>query len=577
MNKILTYIKKISIFCLIHCICASASIAADLPNINVDHDTHKITINGIASDDSTWVTLKIMKPGKNGVDSDISDAISFTDSIDNIADITLFGQKDWSYSYITEGKPGKYSLYVMYERDSEPQFFENCITIYPTLQNVIDSLGDITNSDELADIIDLAFEIGQIKSATYATLDDTQKIKIADKIFEQRNNINSTESFVALLNDLCFVESLDSADNMIDAEFAISEYAKSDGGMVAYEIYTDLLNENSRQTVINAIKSELTGKSAEEIASAFNDSVILNAIKNAFPAVQIKKILEIGEKWIGIDFEKYKNHNNQGYINDFLAGNEFSDIQSLKSAYEEAVSGGEISNGNVSSGGGGSFGGGGGSFGGSNVKVELPQAPGGADGENTPKDEPDADNITPIYNDLSDCEWAREAIEELSRRKIVSGVADGIFSPHSPIKREEFIKLLVLAMYDVRDDAKADFADVLPGSWYYPYVASGVYHGITDGIGNNLFGTGLNIRREDMAVMVYRVMSANEKGDFQNSNMLSYADKDKISDYATDAVSFLSENNIMNGNADATFAPAETATRAQAACIIYRILSTERS
>lgn len=51
----------------------------------------------------------------------------------------------------------------------------------------------------------------------------------------------------------------------------------------------------------------------------------------------------------------------------------------------------------------------------------------------------------------------------------------------------------------------------------------------------------------------------------------SYTDKDAISDYAADSVIGAATKAVMSGNADGSFAPADNATRAEAAAVFMRI------
>ena len=53
---------------------------------------------------------------------------------------------------------------------------------------------------------------------------------------------------------------------------------------------------------------------------------------------------------------------------------------------------------------------------------------------------------------------------------------------------------------------------------------------------------------------------------------ISFADESIISDYALDSIKTLSEAGIINGMNDNNFAPFESATRAQAAKMIYEVI-----
>ena len=54
-----------------------------------------------------------------------------------------------------------------------------------------------------------------------------------------------------------------------------------------------------------------------------------------------------------------------------------------------------------------------------------------------------------------------------------------------------------------------------------------------------------------------------------------FADNDEISDYAREAVSALAGSGIIDGVGDNTFAPNQTATRAQTAKLIWKLLQTK--
>ncbi|UKI36310.1 MAG: S-layer homology domain-containing protein [Clostridiales bacterium] len=45
-----------------------------------------------------------------------------------------------------------------------------------------------------------------------------------------------------------------------------------------------------------------------------------------------------------------------------------------------------------------------------------------------------------IFGDLNGFDWAKESINALYEKKIVSGKADGVFAPGDSIMREEFVK-----------------------------------------------------------------------------------------------------------------------------------------
>ena len=91
------------------------------------------------------------------------------------------------------------------------------------------------------------------------------------------------------------------------------------------------------------------------------------------------------------------------------------------------------------------------------------------------------------------------------------------------------------------------------------------------GISDTEFGIGSEITREQMAAMVYRAVKASGLNILQGE-AAAFADSDTISDYAREACEFMAKSGIMNGKTGGVFEPNATATRAEAAKVIYELL-----
>lgn len=213
------------------------------------------------------------------------------------------------------------------------------------------------------------------------------------------------------------------------------------------------------------------------------------------------------------------------------------------------------------------FGGGGGVIGGSGSstpsKPEQEQKP---NEEVIKPVEPDKVNV---FSDISEYVWAEDAILELAKRGIINGVGDGKFMPGASIKREEAVKMVVEA-FELTGDAKTSFNDVTEESWFGEFVSVAVANGIISGIGENEFGAGINITRQDMAVLVYRALEL-KKSELPNTEK-DFEDADNISDYAKSAVNTLKAMGILKGYDDGTFAPKSYMSRAEFACMMYSVI-----
>lgn len=183
--------------------------------------------------------------------------------------------------------------------------------------------------------------------------------------------------------------------------------------------------------------------------------------------------------------------------------------------------------------------------------------------------EPEQETDSEVFWDLDGYDWAKEAIDTLKEKNIISGYPDGSFMPSREVSREEFVKMLILALGITEFTGENSFSDVSLGSWYEPYINTAVDKGIVTGISGESFGIGSGIQRQQMAVMVYR---ASEGKRFTSEREYSgFADEEKIADYAKEAVKALYSAGKINGIGDNVFAPEDILTRAEAAQIIYEV------
>ena len=175
------------------------------------------------------------------------------------------------------------------------------------------------------------------------------------------------------------------------------------------------------------------------------------------------------------------------------------------------------------------------------------------------------------FADLAEAAWAKDYIEALADRGILSGVDEKHFLPNEAVTREQFVKMIAEAMQLSADSATTEFSDVRPDAWYAPYIAAAQKHGIIGGITEELFGVGAAVTRQDMCVILQRVLSA--KGISATADGAeAFADASAIAPYAREAVGQMKALGIVNGLEDNTFAPLSYMSRAQAAKVLYLML-----
>ncbi len=176
-----------------------------------------------------------------------------------------------------------------------------------------------------------------------------------------------------------------------------------------------------------------------------------------------------------------------------------------------------------------------------------------------------------IFDDIISVPWAETAINELAKKGVLSQPADKKFRPNDNVTREEFIKMLIIALGLNNEIAEnSTFTDVDLNAWYAPYINVAYKLGITSGYPDGSFGIGDYITREDLSTLAYRAVNGEEA-----ANISAFADDYDIADYAKSAVYAMRALGIIDGVGDNLFMPKATATRAQAAKIIYGLINAE--
>jgi len=108
-------------------------------------------------------------------------------------------------------------------------------------------------------------------------------------------------------------------------------------------------------------------------------------------------------------------------------------------------------------------------------------------------------NMTDVAEDAYYGEAVRWALSE----GITTGTGDGKFSPDATCNRAQSVTFLFRAIGKIVD-SKAEFSDVLADSYYANAVAWAVENGITNGIGDGMFGPDNSCTRAQIVTFLFR-------------------------------------------------------------------------
>ncbi len=169
--------------------------------------------------------------------------------------------------------------------------------------------------------------------------------------------------------------------------------------------------------------------------------------------------------------------------------------------------------------------------------------------------------VSAAFTDIPDQDTALAA-GVLQSMGIVSGVADGLYSPQTKLTRAQFCVFMVHTLglkEQVNTYAqKALFRDVKPGNWYTGYVNLAYSNNLLSGYGNGLFGPDDPLTYGQTATLLLRLLgyTSDEVGKVWPDDYVNYSHSLEL-----DAGVSLTAN-----------APV---TRGQAAILLYNTLNTQ--
>jgi hypothetical protein len=466
---------------------------------------------------------------------------------------------EYTCSYKIKNESGIYTLSVrtgnnnIYHR--EFMFFSKTDE-----DDLIASIKASSNSNDVLSAINKYSAIIRLYSEELAGITADDKTVIS-RILSHKSEINSIDKLINLTNEALLLDELHNAKSTTQVKTIIERYAyllKLEMRN-SWKTYTNLFNESTQNKVLDEL-AEKDFASGDDITVAFDTAVILKGVEG-LSYREVMSLLTTNNNILNIDFSDYNKLtlDNKNSMLKTIAGVSYSSVVELKEDFESKAENYQ------------------------NTK-EPPYYPGGGGGglSSGSKNYLGGVNVSPPanmnesqmqdgFNDMAGFEWASEPVKALCESNVINGVGGNRFEPDRAVRREEFVKMIVLAFdFEIPQNQELQFVDVSDDDWAASYIISAVSNGIITGETETIFGYGKPITREDAAVILYRV--ANMKNIVAAANDSSFTDYEMVSGYAKTAVANMSGAGIINGMGDGTFMPKEITNRAQAAKLIYELL-----
>jgi hypothetical protein len=184
------------------------------------------------------------------------------------------------------------------------------------------------------------------------------------------------------------------------------------------------------------------------------------------------------------------------------------------------------------------------------------------------------DESCPIsaFNDASATAWYHDGVHFVLENGIMRGYGNGKFGPADTTSRAMMAQILWNLEGKPEVSFTLSYTDLGTDAWYTEAVRWASAQGIMDGYGNGKFGPNDAMTREQLVTIVYRY--AKYKGidvsAGENTNILSYADAQNVSQWAIPAMQWAVGSGLITGRTASTLNPGDNASRAEIATIMMR-------
>ena len=516
-------------------------------------NTGILSIKGTTDEPNTAVTLNIPKVGITPENlqgrGDAGDYIVYSGQVSSDEN------KEFSFTVDFNGADeGVYDVYVGYASETAGEDTvakaEDTKTSYTMSTNYETLIGELNAKAAIGETeFDAVFDANEEKLFICPDVEVTNKDVVKDVLYNFAKDhgfvasdsaLNMTVYKTALAAQLIKDGKVKDAQTLADDMYVLKDGVLAQHGAVD-DFNTYINTDDKREYFGEKFKA---CKTVEDFENELINAMILTIVRYPGNVTTLQDVFEKYNKYLGANTQ-YAGLDDYS----FISGKTYSDIKSCIKEFNDKVGNG----------------GGGGSSGGSSSSSDLGLGvvlPGGTS--------PNAGTLGIKFEDLNPVPWAYSAISELFEKNIISGKSETRFAPNDRITREEFATLLVKVSGVSVNNSTNAFSDVKNDAWYKGFVNTAFEKGFCNGVSKGVFGTGMEITRQDMCVMAYNVLKALGR-EVANGEMV-FADAAEISEYAKGPVSALNKAGVVNGVGNNKFNPKGNATRAEAAVIIYKVL-----
>lgn len=183
----------------------------------------------------------------------------------------------------------------------------------------------------------------------------------------------------------------------------------------------------------------------------------------------------------------------------------------------------------------------------------------------------DSSATKPLISDLNTVEWARQSIETLVQKGILTLNANNAFEPNATVTRGQYVDMLVKSL-KLSTTFTESFTDVTKTSPYYTSLGIAKKLNLTKELGLKQIKSDIKITREECMVLTSKALSLAKKMKISGTvkEVVKYKDYKNISPSSIPSIyTMINEGYFTTKNQH--IQPKGTLTKAEAAVLMYKL------
>ena len=176
------------------------------------------------------------------------------------------------------------------------------------------------------------------------------------------------------------------------------------------------------------------------------------------------------------------------------------------------------------------------------------------------------------FADVAPGAWYAESVAHVTDSGLMNGTSDTAFTPDGAVTRGMAATVLWRLAGSPQAAGAAGFPDVEAWYYYADSVAWASENGVVTGFQDGTFGGGSPLTREQLSVLLLRYAKLTG-GEVGSGVLDAYSDREKVSAWAVEGMAHAVGLGLVTGRDDGRLDPTGSATRAQLAVILERLMT----